>query len=212
MKTSHRGMTLLELMAAVAILGILMALSMPGLQGVINDRRISAAQRAIYLETLEARQQARSSRQPVRLAIISSADENGRLVSAVRWEQLDCANAATDPWGSQCPMPACQTAACGTGGCTCTVTGTPVPLPPGLEASSLDGLCWLGGESTRVVARTGTTTCSATNAVPAAGTLRLRKSDPTGTYLVDQVLSVNALTGALRMVDCTSSPGQYGCP
>jgi prepilin-type N-terminal cleavage/methylation domain-containing protein len=212
MRRTSRGMTLLEVMAACAILGVLMALSVPSLLGVIQNRRISGAQRAIQLEILEARQQARVSRQPVRLAIVNHPDENGYIVSSLRWEQLDCANAATDPWGTQCPMTECQTRACGEGGCTCTVTGTPVPLPPGLEASSLNGLCWLGGASSRVVAASGTTTCSTANPAPAAGALRLRKADPQGVYQLDQVFTVNALTGTLKMVDCTAVPRPTECP
>ena len=211
MRAAQRGLTLLELMAAVAVLGVLMALAVPSLQGGINSRRMSGAQRAIFLEAQEARMQARSSRQPVRLSIIQSADGSGRVGPALRWERLDCANAAEDKWGSQCPIPACLTQACGTGGCTCTEMGTPVPIPPNLDASSLEGLCWLGGTS-RVVAKSGTTTCGTGNPTPAAGTLRLRQGDGEGNYTVDQVFSLNALTGTLKAVDCTSTPRPSECP
>ncbi|MFP2928032.1 Tfp pilus assembly protein FimT/FimU [Pyxidicoccus sp. 3LG] len=212
MRTTSRGMTLLEVMVVVAIIGVLMALSVPNLKGVITDRRVSATQRAIYLETLEARQQARRSRQPVRLAIINSGNENGELVPALRWEQLDCANADTDQWGTECPMTECLDQACGTGGCTCSVTGTPVPLPPELEVESLEGLCWLGGETTRVVERVGDTSCAPANPAPAAGSLRLRKKDAQGLFQVDQVMNLNGLTGALKAVDCTEDPRPGECP
>lgn len=209
MRASHRGMTLLELMAAVTILGILMALAIPSLQGVVNTRRISGAQRAIHLQTLEARQQARRTRQPVRLSLVTASDENGRQGPALRWEQLDCA--AGDTWGAQCPINACLTNACGTGGCTCTVTGPPVPVPANMDASSLAGLCFLGGESGTVVAASGTTTCSATNPAPATGALKLRSNTGSG-YKVDQVFVVNALTRSLKVVECYNHAGQDGCP
>lgn len=209
MRVANRGLTILELMTAIAVLGILTTLAVAGLQGTLRNQRISGAQRSIYLEAQEARQQARRSGQPVRLAITTTIAD-GRTVPALRWEQLDCAS--TSSWGSDCPMAACLTSACGSGGCTCTRTGLPVPLPPELDATSLEGVCWLTDrDSFRVVARSGGTTCDPANAAPVAGALRLRKGDGNGNYRVERVLSVNALTGALRMVDCDAEPTAAGC-
>lgn len=208
MRVAGRGLTILELMTALAVLGILTTLAVGGLQGTLRTQRISSAQRAIYLEAQEARQQARRSGQPVRLAIVDTIAD-GQTVSGLRWEQLDCVSTST--WGEGCPIPACHTSACGSGGCTCAKTGVPVPVPPELDVSSLAGVCWLSGEVSRVVARAGTTTCDPANPAPAAGTLRLRKGDGNGNYRVERVLNVNSLTGTLQMVDCDLTPAEPGC-
>jgi prepilin-type N-terminal cleavage/methylation domain-containing protein len=209
MKAAHRGLSLLELMAAVAILGIMTTLAVTGLQGMQRNQRVSNAQRSILLEVQEARQQARRSGQPVRLTFTTTV-QDGQTVPALRWEQLDCTS-ATD-WGQVCPIAACKTSACGSGGCTCSLRGTPVPIPAQLDASSLAGLCWLPGrDMIQVVAPAGTTTCDAANPTPTPGSLKLRKGDGTGTYQPDRVLSLNALTGALRMVDCDAQPTEPGC-
>ncbi len=208
MRVARRGLTILELMTALAVVGILTTLAVGGLTGTLRGQRISAAQRSIYLEAQEARQQARRSGQPVRLSLVTTVAD-GREVSALRWEQLDCVSTST--WGEGCPIPACHTQACGSGGCTCAKTGTPVPLPPELDVNSLVGVCWLSGEVSRVVAPQGTTTCDPANPAPAAGALRLRKGDGNGNYRVERVLSINALTGTLQMVDCDVTPGEPGC-
>nr|WP_281404402.1 type II secretion system protein GspH [Pyxidicoccus fallax] len=207
-------MTLLELMSAIAITGVLLALAMPNLMGAIQNQRMSGAQRSIHLETLEARQQARRTRQPVRLSIINAPNENGVLGPALRWEQLDCVPGNT--WGTQCPIPACRNTACSTPasptGCTCSKTGTPVPLPPNLDVNSLAGLCWLGGETGGVVAPLGTTTCDPANPVAGNTAFRVRRGDGQGNYKVDQVFILNALTGSLQPVDCTKVPRPTECP
>lgn len=208
MRAADRGLTLLELMTAVAVVGVLTTLAVAGLQDVIRNGRISGAQRAIYLEAQQARQQARRSGQPVRLALTTTL-QDGETVPALRWEQLDCTGASA--WGAGCPMPACLTQACGSGGCTCTRTGLPVPLPPGLDASSLAGVCWLSGEGSRVVARAGATTCDPANAAPAAGALKLRRVEEDAPPRVERVLSLNPLTGALQLVDCDAHPSEPGC-
>ncbi len=198
-------------MAAVAILGILMGLAVTGFQAVLRNQRASAAERSILLAAQEARQQARLTRQPVRLAQLTLPNENGVLEPVLRWEKLDCANAATDNWGTQCPIPACLNAPCGTGGCRCTDVGDPVPLSPELDVSRLVGTCWLG-ENAKPVAAVGTSTCDPAGTAPAAGALSiLRKREGDAAYTPTRVLVVNPLTGAASMVDCEKEPTASGC-
>lgn len=211
MRATPRGMTLLELMATVAIVGILMGLGITGFQAVTRNQRASAAERSILLAAQEARQQARLTRQPVRLGRVTTMIDGVEVTTGLRWEKLDCANAATDTWGSQCPIPACLNAPCGTGGCTCTTVGDVVPLMPELDVSALVGTCWLG-ESGRPVAAVGGATCNPAGIAPAAGALRiLRKRQGETAFTPSRVLVMDALTGTARMVDCEKEPTASGC-
>ncbi|MBZ4415269.1 prepilin-type N-terminal cleavage/methylation domain-containing protein [Myxococcus sp. RHSTA-1-4] len=212
MRATQRGMTLLELMTTVAIAGILLGLGVTGFQAVIRNQRASAAERSILIAAQEARRNARLTRQPVRLGQVTTT-ENGVEVPGLRWEKLDCANAATDNWGSQCPLTACLNAPCNNDGgpCTCTDVGEAVPLSPEMDVSSLVGTCWLG-ESGRPVAAAGATSCNPTGDAPAAGTLRIRrKREGEAAYTPTRVLVVDPLTGAASMVDCEKEPAAAGC-
>ncbi|MBU8896351.1 type II secretion system protein GspH [Corallococcus sp. H22C18031201] len=195
------GMSLLELMVTLAILTVFVSLSVAGFQGMTERQRVGGAQREILLMMQEARQQARASLQPVRLTQWT-ADEDGRPVTRIRWERLPCDNS----WGTTCPRVECATNACGVGACDCGPgVGQPVLLPRGLEASSLDRLCWLG-DSARPVAPQGTTVCVEASTPPVLGSLVLRRDG-----VPDQVMDVDGLTGTVRVVDCTQLPNSPGC-
>lgn len=210
MHATQRGMTLVELMVTVAILGLLMALGVTGFQATIRNQRASAAERSILLAAQEARQQARLTRQPVRLGQVTT-NVGGVEGSVLRWEKLDCANTATDQWGSQCPNPACRTAACGTNGCTCTLVGEAVPLTPEMDVTSLVGTCWLG-ETGRPVAAVSGTSCDPAGTAPAGGSLKIRRMRKgEAAYKPIRVLNVDPLTGSVSMVDCEKSPAATGC-
>lgn len=209
MRTTRHGMTLLELMVALAILGLLTSLATTGFQALTRNQRAGAATRTILIAAQEARQHARTSRQAVRLARTTTF-ENGVSVPALRWEKPDCAPG--DTWGTQCPRTECISAACGTSGCTCAQVGDAIPLPPELDVTSLHGVCWLG-ESGRPVSGTPTAMCDASRTAPAAGTLRImrKRLGPQEVALPDRVLNVDALTGNVTMTDCELAPAAIGC-
>jgi prepilin-type N-terminal cleavage/methylation domain-containing protein len=207
-------MTLLEVMVVVAILSIFATLAVTGMQGMMERQRVSSAQRELLLVAQEARQKARSTLQPVRLAVTTTI-EGGVSVTRLRWEALACSNA----WGSVCPMTACESNACGAGGCTCTETGTSVVVPRGLDVAPLDGLCWLGtqepgGATPPAVVRTGGRSCLPGSPRPTDGQLvmkRNRGSIQSPQWYKDTVMVVDGLTGSVRSVDCGKSPAAPGC-
>jgi prepilin-type N-terminal cleavage/methylation domain-containing protein len=215
MRRRQAGLTLLEVMVVVAIVGIFAALSVVGFQGMVERQRVSGAQRELLMVAQDARQKARSTRQPVRLNVWTVVDANGVELTRLRWEALPC----TDAWGSTCPIPACETNACGSGGCNCTDVGEPVIVPRGLNIDSVDGLCWLGTQefdvnSRAVVARSGGRECNAANPIPAAGNLVMRRNQGTAQnpqWRTDLVMEVDGLTGSVRSVDCEKNPTAPGC-
>ncbi len=184
-------MTLLELMTAVAILGILAAISAVGFQDMINNRRVIEAERALGESGMHARQIARTTNQPVRV-VVGLDTVGGVQVLRARWEQLPC----TDIWATQCPSTACQTNVCGQGGCDCARVGDPIVLPAGFVASSINGACWLPG-SGRPVFSEGNIDCDPTYASPVANAFQLQNHGRLAAAIV-----VEPLTGATRLEDC----------
>jgi prepilin-type N-terminal cleavage/methylation domain-containing protein len=186
MSTRARGFTLLEIMTAVSIVGILATLSVVGYHELIVKRRESNAIREIYAAALEARQRARVSQQPVRV-VARQVTVDGRQVTRARWERPRCEGAGFEP---TCPMAACQGNVCGVGGCQCDAVGLDIQVPPTLDVSNLTGLCFLGG-----------------SAAPRG--LACRSGDPVVSQVLlrvphrneQQALLVEPLTGMVRMAD-----------
>ncbi|QSQ20231.1 prepilin-type N-terminal cleavage/methylation domain-containing protein [Pyxidicoccus parkwayensis] len=214
LRRTQSGMTVLETMVVLAIVSIFAALSVAGVQAMMDRQKVSGAQHELMLVAQEARQKARSTLQPVRLSLFT-AMENGVSVTRLRWEALAC----QDSWGSVCPMSACENNACGASGCVCTEQGEPVTLPRGLDAAPLDGLCWLGtqdpgGATPPAVVRTGGRACLTTSPRPTDGQLVLRRNigkPESPVWKKDAVMVVDGLTGAVRSVDCGKTPAAPGC-
>lgn len=208
-------MTLLEIMVALAIVGIFAALSVAGVQGMMDRQRVSSAQRELLMVAQEARQKARSSLQPVRLSVVTVTPASGPPVTRLRWEALAC----SDAWGTTCPMTACESNACGTNGCTCTEQGVAVEIPRGMDVTALEGLCWLGtqepgGATPPAVVSAAGRSCVPTNPRPTAGQLVLKRNrgtDLAPVWKSDMVMVVDGLTGAVSSVDCGKTPTAPGC-
>ncbi|MCP3102471.1 prepilin-type N-terminal cleavage/methylation domain-containing protein [Myxococcus sp. K15C18031901] len=186
MKTTTRrprGFTLLEVLAALAILGIMTSLSVVSYRELIVKRRESNAIREIYAAALEARQRARVSQQPVRV-VSHAVLVDGRPARAVRWERPACAPG----FEPTCPMDACRANVCGENGCACDERGLDIAVPPTLDVEALSGLCFLGGS-----ARPRGLSCDA--ATPAVERVQFRVPHRNET----QALLVEPLTGLARL-------------
>jgi prepilin-type N-terminal cleavage/methylation domain-containing protein len=186
MSTRARGFTILEIMVALSILGILSTLSVVGYQELIVKRRESNAIREIYATALEARQRARVSQQPVRV-VARQVTVDGRLETRVRWERPQCSGTGFEP---TCPMPACLTNVCGQGGCACDAAGLDVQVPATLDVSNLTGLCFLGGS-----AKPRGLACQPADAAVSQVLFRIPHRND------QQALLVEPLTGMVRMGD-----------
>lgn len=197
MKSTRKGMTTLEITVALAIAGLFASMAVANMDSVKRKRSERDALREISAQALQARAGARTTQYPVRLAVRPDAKGTGKTL---RWEQLDCADVG-GYWGNSCPSQACQSNACGVGGCKCVAMGEPVPMPSTLDVSSLDGLCWMGqGAAPR--ARAGSRTC-VRNTDPPQVPYKIKQQ---ATGKLDHVFDVNGLTGQGRMVDCTARP------
>ncbi len=186
----NRGMTLIELMAALAVGAVLTGLSLAGFSSSITRGREGAAIDSVGQLASEARTRARKYRQPVRLKVTTLG-----TTRTMRWERLACA----DSWGSACPSVACAGSACGVGGCVCPEASEPLELPAGLVLpAALDGLCFSAGSGVPRAVSAGKF-CDVAAAPMAPGALTFSAGPG-----VSQVLELEPLTGAGRMVDCRS--------
>jgi len=192
MKTQTRGITMIEMLTAIAVLSVMTAMSMVSFGNAISRSREQAAINAMSNAASEARQLARKYRQPVRLMITTVGSKR-----TMQWERLDC----SDSWGTVCPTVACSTNACGMGGCVCPQKGEVIEIPAALTlATSLQGLCFGAGSGAPHVVAAGKY-CDETAAAPPAPSLTFKAANGA----VSQVLELEPLTGNPRLVDCKSA-------
>ncbi|MFP2958622.1 Tfp pilus assembly protein FimT/FimU [Myxococcus sp. 1LA] len=213
MRPGNRGMTLLEVMVVVALVGLFATVSVASFQGMTERQRVSGAQRELVLMMQEARQKARATHQPVRLGT-RVAEENGALVTRMRWEALAC----EDNWGTVCPTTACQDNACGVNGCVCPEAGPELVIPPKLDVSLLVGLCWMEATdlNSPVVAppAPGGRVCEPAVDTPSTERLVLRRDHGTPgapNWKPELVFQADRLTAAVRPVDCDKHASTPGC-
>lgn len=193
---AQRGMTLIELMVALAVLAIMISLSVYGFQQMTTRSRESGAMRELLSVAMTARSVARSGVSPVRIQV-EAVEVDGRTFNEVRWEQLACG----DAWGTSCPSTQCAANACGVGGCVCPQRGDPIRFPQTVTLTGLDGLCFLGG-SAAPRRRNGTTDCPAdVSFVPDNDDVVIALPN-----MPEHRLQLEGLTGVARLVDC-GQPG-----
>ncbi|MBU8896359.1 pilus assembly protein [Corallococcus sp. H22C18031201] len=190
---SVRGMTLLEIMVAVAILGILTSVAVVNFQTQLINQRENEATRSLWSSALAARQRAIATNQPVRIVVennVAQADGSQRTVA--RWERLACGNT----WDNgTCPMAACLSTTCRTNATCCNEVGQDIVLPRTMTATELNGLCFLPGTGRAV-----TNMACPQNAAIGPITARFLFSS----NRARSVLSVEPLTGLSNVLDCDS--------
>lgn len=200
-------MTLVEVLVAVAVLGILASMTLVGMRGVLDNQRTTGAGRALWGELQQARQRAISRNEPVRL-VVQRETQGGQQRMRVQWQQLPCENG----WdNTTCPTAACASELTCGGSCRCSAQGQPLELPPGMDASAVQGVCFLAGSGRAVHAadclrgRVGDQT-QVRDAQPQA--LPLRKE---GLDRPMALLRIEPLTGLVQLLDCGAPDAPAEC-
>ncbi|AEI62644.1 Tfp pilus assembly protein FimT/FimU [Corallococcus macrosporus] len=213
MERRSKGLTLLEVMVVVALVGLFATVSVASFQGMTERQRVSGAQRELVMMLQEARQKARATHQPVRLGL-RVAEEHGVQVTRLRWEALAC----EDTWGTVCPTAACQDNACGVSGCVCPEVGPELVIPPRLDVSLLVGLCWMeatdGNSPIVAPAAPGGRACEPAADAPSTERLVLLRDHGTPEapdWKPELVFQADRLTAAVRPVDCDKHASTPGC-
>ena len=95
MKTpgSQRGFTLVEACIVMAVLGIISASAAPGMQGLIDTRRLDGAATQLATDIHYVRSEAVARNQPVRLSIHSNPDTSCYVIHTGLSAQCSCATA-----------------------------------------------------------------------------------------------------------------------
>jgi len=182
-----RGFTLIELMVAVAVFGVMATMAVTAFSRLSAQAKQTGAVRDIFVYLLEARGQARVGNQPVRIDVTSTT-RNGQAVTLVQWGRLPC----SDTWGRNCPASSCGSGSTCSSGCACQKQGDQVVVPTTMTFTNLSGLCFIGA--------TGQTRGSACTSAAAAVTyVRIDLKDVPRPYLI----VFDPLTGLGRLVDCT---------
>ena len=76
----QQGFTLIELMVAVAVLGVVVGLAVPGFQSVVNSNRLAGAANEAIATMQVARMEA--IRRNRRVAVCASANANAALIGS----------------------------------------------------------------------------------------------------------------------------------
>jgi prepilin-type N-terminal cleavage/methylation domain-containing protein len=193
-----RGVTLLEVMITCVVIGILGALAVDGFQGSIARARSDDAVTGVYGQLLAARKLARSTNQPVRLAMLTDGGS-----SSARWERMPCDNEA---FGLGCPSAGCtNSTVCGGGGCPCGDTGAWIPIPAAVDLTTWAGLCFMGGSGQAVPRTAGVGDCL--SAAP-SGPVVLHA--PVA-HQLDRWLLLEPVSGQPRLMTCNPA-ADGGCP
>ncbi len=205
-----RGMTLLEMMTALAVVAVCITLAVAGMQGSIGGQKENTATRELWSGALRARQLAISTNQPVRFVVEDNVlQPDGQQHTVARWERLQCGDdpATADDWGTaQCPSSACVNKTCRTTPSCCTETGPDIIIPPTMDAANINNLCFLPGSGRPALNRMdclrgqlGQTSVVA-NAAPLDSSIQFRFTS----NRAKSVLMVEPLTGLSSVMDCDS--------
>jgi prepilin-type N-terminal cleavage/methylation domain-containing protein len=189
---NRRGMTLLELMTTVAVVGVMASMSMVGFDRLMRQQRQVSGIRDVASLVLEARSEARARNQAVRIDVNVTTAGN-----VVQWGRLPCG----DAWGRNCPSTACtSTTTCG-GSCVCEQRSLPITIPSGVVVTGLAGLCFVGSTGAPRGA-------SCQQSAAAVSTVRFDLPNQPDPYL----LVIEPLSGSSRLVDCGRRPKESSCP
>ncbi|GHG86174.1 prepilin-type N-terminal cleavage/methylation domain-containing protein [Comamonas sp. JC664] len=197
-----RGITLLEVMVTVAIIGFMASMAVLSMQGSVDRQRENEATRELWASALRARQRAISTNQPVRIVVENIDQQDGTTRTIARWEQLTCGNT----WdNASCPTMGCENATCRTRPDCCSELGQDINVPRTMNATAIHGLCFMPGSGRPVLPndlscmRESLDDAVALDAV-APGNVRL-------TYIngrVPSLIMVEPRTGLASVLDCDS--------
>ena len=224
-----RGYTIIELMVAVAVIGVLASISIFSFTKNRGRSACYGSIRELGILLSEARMQAQSTGLPVFLRFDSDSSGDGKL--RVRWERISC-EGANDSWG-QCPNASCLAVGsncdaepegengpvdcCESFGSWIEVADTLRVSPANqnngsselikLDASALNEMCWSGMDAVNKVAIAGTSQkCTFETAPLAIDSITLACVDSAASNeaiepLGDGLVQIDALTGLSRILD-----------
>ncbi|MBR2979029.1 MAG: prepilin-type N-terminal cleavage/methylation domain-containing protein [Myxococcaceae bacterium] len=222
-----RGYTIIELMVAVAVIGVLASISIFSFTKNRGRSACYGSIRELGILLSEARMQAQSTGLPVFLRFDRDSLGDGKL--RVRWERLSCTG-ANDSW-SDCPNPQClalDKQCPGTPGGTaetcCESFGSWIEVADTLRVatggntgesnliylddanSALNRMCWSGMDGVNKVAIAGANKCAFAAAPLAIESITLACVDSAASNeaiepLGDGLVQIDALTGLSRILD-----------
>ncbi|CAM3151340.1 prepilin-type N-terminal cleavage/methylation domain-containing protein [Corallococcus sp. ZKHCc1 1396] len=205
-----KGMTLLELMTAVAVVAVLITLAVAGTQGGIDRQRETSATRELWSSALRARQLSISTNQPVRIVVEPDVEQpDGRRYTVARWERLKCGADLNNPneWTvDSCPSPTCVNRTCRDFPGCCDETGPDIVIPASMIATDINNLCFLPGSGRPAFNRMDClqgalgSAQAVADAAPKDQSIRFRFTSDRPT----SVLMVEPLTGLSSVMDCDS--------